>query len=50
MINSVGIILESVMGRIRLAKLLEESQILMEEIQAQSEELQSQQEELRADK
>lgn len=43
-----GIIFESVMGRIQLAKLLEESQALMEEVQAQSEELQSQQEELRA--
>ena len=48
LINDVGIILESVMSRIRLAKLLEESQMLMEEIQAQSEELQSQQEELKA--
>ncbi|MGO4888405.1 response regulator [Anaerobacillus sp. MEB173] len=47
LVNSLGIILDSVMGRIRLAKLLEESQTLMEEIQAQSEELQSQQEELR---
>ncbi|MFS0661086.1 response regulator [Niallia alba] len=46
--SGLGIIIESVMGRIRLAKLLEESQTLMEEIQAQSEELQSQQEELRA--
>ena len=35
------------MSRIRLAKLLEESQMLMEEIQAQSEELQNQQEELK---
>lgn len=48
LIDSVGIILDSVMGRIQLAKLLQESQALMEEIQAQSEELQSQQEELRA--
>ncbi len=46
-INGLGIILESIMGRIRLANLLEETQVLMEEIQAQSEELQSQQEELR---
>jgi two-component system, chemotaxis family, sensor kinase CheA len=46
-IGSLGIILESVVGRIQLAKLLEETQVLMEEIQAQSEELQSQQEELR---
>jgi len=48
LMNGLGIILESVMSRIQLAKLLEESQTLMEEIQAQSEELQSQQEELRA--
>lgn len=47
-VNGLGIILESVMGRIQLARLLEESQTLMEEVQAQSEELQSQQEELRA--
>ncbi|MFC5465411.1 response regulator [Lederbergia graminis] len=48
LMSDLGIILESVMGRIQLAKLLEESQTLMEEVQAQSEELQSQQEELRA--
>jgi two-component system chemotaxis sensor kinase CheA len=47
MISGLGIILDSVMGRIKLATLLEESQTLMEEVQAQSEELQSQQEELR---
>ncbi|MBO1510241.1 response regulator [Metabacillus bambusae] len=47
MISGLGIILESMMGKIRLANLLEETQALMEEIQAQSEELQSQQEELR---
>ncbi|SOC22648.1 two-component system chemotaxis sensor kinase CheA [Ureibacillus xyleni] len=46
--SNLGIVLESVIGRIQLAKLLEESQTLMEEIQAQSEELQNQQEELRA--
>ena len=46
-INGLGVILVSVMGRIQLAKLLEESQALMEEVQAQSEELQAQQEELR---
>lgn len=46
-IGSLGIILESAVGRIQLAKLLEETQVLMEEIQAQSEELQTQQEELR---
>lgn len=45
--NGLGIILESVMGRRRLARLLEEAQMLTEEVQAQSEELQSQQEELR---
>ncbi|MEH7223707.1 response regulator [Bacillus sp. JJ1566] len=48
LMNGLGIIIESVMGRIRLARLLEESQTLMEEVQAQSEELQTQQEELRA--
>ncbi|WP_102346545.1 response regulator [Bacillus sp. Marseille-P3661] len=47
LINSLGIIFDSAMGRIRLAKLLEEAQALTEEVQAQSEELQSQQEELR---
>ncbi|MGV3488231.1 MAG: response regulator [Tuberibacillus sp.] len=47
-INNLGIILENLMGKIRLATLLEETQTLMEEIQAQSEELQAQQEELRA--
>jgi two-component system, chemotaxis family, sensor kinase CheA len=47
LVSGVGVILESVIGRIMLANLLEESQMLMEEIQAQSEELQSQQEELR---
>ncbi|RHW37434.1 response regulator [Lysinibacillus yapensis] len=45
---NLGILLESVIGRIQLANLLEESQTLMEEIQAQSEELQNQQEELKA--
>lgn len=47
-VNDLGIILDSVLGRIRLAQLLEESQTMMEEIQAQSEELQSQQDELKA--
>lgn len=46
--TDVGIIIESVVGRIQLANLLEETQMLMEEIQAQSEELQNQQEELKA--
>jgi signal transduction histidine kinase/DNA-binding response OmpR family regulator/CHASE3 domain sensor protein len=48
LVNNLGIILDSTLGRIQLAKLLEESQSLMEELQVQSEELQSQQEELRA--
>ncbi|MEW9671354.1 response regulator [Ammoniphilus sp. 3BR4] len=48
LVSNLGIIVDSVMGRIQLAKLLEESQALTEEVQAQSEELQSQQEELRA--
>ncbi|MDN4607165.1 response regulator [Sporosarcina highlanderae] len=48
LINDLGMILESVIGRIKQAKLLEETQILMEEIQAQSEELQTQQDELKA--
>jgi signal transduction histidine kinase/DNA-binding response OmpR family regulator len=47
MVSGLGIILDSIMSRIRLAQLLEESQMLMEEVQSQSEELQSQQEELR---
>jgi signal transduction histidine kinase/DNA-binding response OmpR family regulator/CHASE3 domain sensor protein len=47
LVSGVGVILDSVIGRIKLANLLEETQVLMEEIQAQSEELQSQQEELR---
>lgn len=45
--GGLGIILDSVIGRIQLAKILEETQVLMEEIQVQSEELQTQQEELR---
>ena len=48
LVNDLGIILESIIGRIKQAKLLEETQILMEEIQTQSEELQSQQDELKA--
>lgn len=48
LINDLGIILESIIGRIKQAKLLEETQMLMEEIQTQSEELQSQQDELKA--
>lgn len=48
LVTDVGIIIESVVGRIQLANLLEETQMLMEEIQTQSEELQNQQEELKA--
>nr|WP_106778974.1 response regulator [Lysinibacillus timonensis] len=48
LIDTLGIVLDSIINRIQLAKLLEETQTLMEEIQAQSEELQNQQEELRA--
>ncbi|CAI6079885.1 response regulator [Cohnella sp. JJ-181] len=47
-VSGLGILLESALGRIRLARLLEESQAMSEELQAQAEELQSQQEELRA--
>ncbi|MDW0117198.1 response regulator [Sporosarcina thermotolerans] len=48
LVNDLGIILESIIGHIKQAKLLEETQMLMEEIQTQSEELQSQQDELKA--
>ncbi len=48
LIEDLGIILESVMSRIKLARMLEESQALTEEVQAQAEELQNQQEELKA--
>ncbi|WP_052130244.1 response regulator [Ureibacillus sinduriensis] len=48
LVLNLGIVLESVIGRIQLTSLLEETQTLMEEIQAQSEELQNQQEELKA--
>ena len=48
MTASLGIILDNEMGRIRLARLLEESQQLTEELTAQSEELKTQQEELKA--
>lgn len=48
LMRHLGIVLDSTISRIQLAKLLEESQTLMEEIQAQSEELQNQQEELKA--
>ncbi len=46
--RAVGIVLDSIASRMRLAQLLSESQTMTEELQAQSEELQSQQEELRA--
>ncbi|MBP2002459.1 CheY-like chemotaxis protein/HAMP domain-containing protein [Paenibacillus shirakamiensis] len=45
--GSLGVILTSIMGRIRVEELLRESQAQGEELQAQSEELQTQQEELR---
>ncbi|WP_186445965.1 response regulator [Paenibacillus cremeus] len=48
LIGNLGIILDNFMRRIRLAELLEESQLLTEELQVQSEELQTQQEELKA--
>ncbi|RDU38174.1 hypothetical protein DRW41_00980 [Neobacillus piezotolerans] len=47
LIKLVAIILEKEMDRIRLARILEETQSLMEEVQVQSEELQSQQDELK---
>ncbi|WP_020618827.1 response regulator [Paenibacillus daejeonensis] len=47
-VESLGIILNSLFGRIRVEELLRESQTLSEELQAQSEELLSQQEELRS--
>lgn len=46
LVEELGILLETVMRKIRQTKLLEETQILMEEIQAQTEELESQQAEL----
>ncbi|WP_188390883.1 response regulator [Compostibacillus humi] len=46
LVSNLGITLDNVIGRIKQAKLLEETQTLMEEIQTQSEELQTQQEEL----
>ncbi|USB32622.1 response regulator [Paenibacillus sp. YPG26] len=45
--SSLGIILNNLIGRLRVEELLRESQTLAEELQCQSEELQSQQEELR---
>ncbi|MGY3715952.1 response regulator [Sutcliffiella cohnii] len=47
LLDGIGIIIDNIQGRLRLAYLLEEAQTLTEEVQAQSEELQSQQEELR---
>jgi two-component system chemotaxis sensor kinase CheA len=48
LMNNLGIMLDSIFGRMRLSDLLLESQMLAEELQAQAEELQSQQNELRA--
>lgn len=45
--QSLGTLLNSIMGRMRVEELLRESQALTEELQCQSEELQTQQEELR---
>ncbi|MEK3784284.1 response regulator [Paenibacillus sp. FSL R5-0810] len=45
--ESLGIILNNIMGRLRVEQLLRESQAMTEELQVQSEELQTQQEELR---
>ncbi|MFS0723809.1 response regulator [Paenibacillus sp. 1P07SE] len=47
-VESMGVILNNLFGRIRVEELLRESQTLSEELQAQSEELLSQQEELRS--
>ena len=47
-VESLGIILNNLFGRIKVEELLRESQTLSEELQAQSEELLSQQEELRS--
>lgn len=47
LLAGIGIIIDNIQGRLRLAYSLEEAQTLTEEVQAQSEELQSQQEELR---
>lgn len=45
--NNIGITINSIMNRMKVEQLLQESQALTEELQAQSEELQVQQEELR---
>lgn len=45
--QSLGTLLNSILGRMRVEELLRESQALTEELQCQSEELQTQQEELR---
>ncbi|GBF77242.1 hypothetical protein PA598K_05778 [Paenibacillus sp. 598K] len=47
-VESLGIVLNNLFGRMRVEELLRESQTLSEELQAQSEELLSQQEELRS--
>ncbi len=46
--NNIGITIHSIGNRMKVKKLLQESQTLTEELQSQSEELQLQQEELRA--
>lgn len=48
LLRNLGIIFESANSRIRLSRLLAESQAMTEELQVQSEELQTQQEELKA--
>ncbi|MGG4215850.1 response regulator [Paenibacillus sp. FSL L8-0638] len=47
LVESMGIILNNIKGRMRVEQLLRESQALTEELQCQSEELQTQQEELK---
>ncbi|AUO07253.1 histidine kinase [Paenibacillus sp. lzh-N1] len=47
LMESLGIILNNIRGRMRVEQLLRESQALTEELQCQSEELQTQQEELK---
>ncbi|MDY8047682.1 response regulator [Paenibacillus polymyxa] len=47
LVESLGIILNNIKGRMRVEQLLRESQALTEELQCQSEELQTQQEELK---
>ncbi|KAF6577190.1 response regulator [Paenibacillus sp. EKM212P] len=47
LVESMGIILNNIKGRMRVEQLLRESQALTEELQCQSEELQTQQEQLK---